>query len=88
MRLYTDDKAEIRDAIQKDSSKRLALDVRPAMPKAEQRRHDGVTRRQRLGVLERMRTAWKRPRLKPQPVPPLSHASRIRQQERSYGYER
>lgn len=91
MRLYTDDKAEIRDAIQKDSSKRLALDVRAAMPKAEQRRRDGVARRQRAGVLERMRTAWKRPRLMPKPMPPappLSHAARIRPQERSYGYER
>jgi conjugative relaxase-like TrwC/TraI family protein len=94
LKLYTDDKAEIRDAIQKDGQKRLALDLRAAMPKAqaqEKRRLDGIARRQRSSVMNRMRDAWKRARrpLAPKPpVPPLSHAARARQQERSYGYER
>jgi conjugative relaxase-like TrwC/TraI family protein len=90
LRLYTDDKAEIRDAIQQDSQKRLALDVRAAMQESrhEQRRRDTISRRQRLSALGRMRAAWKRTVVPFRPVPPpppLTHAARLKQQERSYG---
>ncbi|APW58620.1 MobF family relaxase [Paludisphaera borealis] len=94
LRLYTDDKADIRDAIQKDSQKRLALDLKAVLPretKREERRIDGIARRQRASALNRMRAAWKRasrPLTPKPPTPPLSHAARIMQQERSYGHER
>jgi hypothetical protein len=92
LRLYTDDKAEIRDAIQQDSQKRLALDLKADLPpeaEHEKLRRDGIARRQRSAVLNRMRAAWKRTRIPfrplPPPTPPLTHVARVKKHERSYG---
>lgn len=93
LRLYTDDKEEVRDAIQKDSQKLLALDVKAARSAemAEERRRAEIARRQRLSVLQRMRAAWQRSRSRPDRHPPtLTHAARqrARQQERESGHAR
>jgi conjugative relaxase-like TrwC/TraI family protein len=92
MRLYTDDKDDVRDAIQRDSRKRLALDLKPVEQKREERRRGDVARRQRQSVLARMRAAWatltRRPS-RPLDRPPI-HTSReqARRQEREYGHGR
>jgi len=63
IRLYTDDKAEIRDAVQRSSQKLAALDLRPK-PKAEDGQWDGLQHhmehRKRLGVIAHIRAAWER----------------------------
>jgi conjugative relaxase-like TrwC/TraI family protein len=93
LRIYTENKDELRDEIQKNNQKRLALDLKAVIPAAarhEQRRLEGIARRQRSSVLHRIRDAWKRLRAPSRPVPPLAHthAGRVMQQERSYGHER
>ena len=102
LRLYTDDKAEVRDAIQRDSGKMLALDLKPAatpemveQEKREKRRLDDIERRRRLSVLGRVRAAWgkptpTRPLGPPQPPRPSGHAGReqARKQERDRSHGR
>ena len=66
IRLYTDNKGDIRDAVQRSSQKLAALDLRPkAKPEAESGHWDGLQnhmeRRKRLGLINRMRAAWDRP---------------------------
>jgi conjugative relaxase-like TrwC/TraI family protein len=91
LRIYTDDKEAIRDEIQKDSRKLLALDVKAAMPPEaagrEQRRGEQLAGRRRRSVYERMRSAWNRVRSKPE-MKPLSHAARllVQRQERKQGH--
>jgi conjugative relaxase-like TrwC/TraI family protein len=100
LRLYLDDKDDVRDAIQRDSRKLLALDLKTALPpqaaehkKREERRLGDIARRQRRSVLDRMRAAWGHlsgRSTPPLPSRPRSHADheQARQQERGYGYGR
>jgi conjugative relaxase-like TrwC/TraI family protein len=69
IRLYTDSKDDIRDAVQRSSQKLAALDL-PRKPQARpdadasawQRLHKHLTRRRRWSVFNRIRAAWeKRP---------------------------
>jgi conjugative relaxase-like TrwC/TraI family protein len=92
IRLYTDNKDEVRDAVQRSSLKLAALDLRQKPePKAETGHWDGLQshmeRRKRLGVIHRIRSAW-------DPVRPVKQANREKQKERQnekgadYGYGR
>jgi hypothetical protein len=62
--LYTDSKAEIRDAVQRSSQKLAALDLPKPKPRADVGHWDGLQqhmeRRKRLGLIHRMRSAWDR----------------------------
>ena len=72
IRLYTDDKAEIRDAVKRSSQKLAALDVKrpvrqaapqPAKPQRWHRLRKHMDRMRRLAVIDRTRAAWeKQPR--------------------------
>ena len=67
IRLYTDDKDEIREAVKRSSRKLAALDLRPKpKPRAEAGHWDGLQkhmeRRKRLGLIHAMRSAWDRVR--------------------------
>lgn len=80
---YTDDKAELRSAIQRSSQKAVASDivkppVRPATP-LPSRWRQRLAAWQRLAALARTRTPWHAPAPKPQPQP---------QRERYIGYGR
>jgi conjugative relaxase-like TrwC/TraI family protein len=65
--LYTDAREEVRDAIQRSSQKRLALDILPPKPEAEKpkRRQQQLAHTRRRTFFEAMRAAWNaaRPRL-------------------------
>ena len=69
IRLYTDDKAEVRDAVKRSSQKLAALDLRPKRPEPLCKPSEGMQqhmeRRRRLSVINWMRSAWDRAR--PQP---------------------
>ena len=87
IRLYTDDKAEIRDAVKRSSLKLAALDLRPKpRPKAETGHWDGMQhhmqRRKRLGLIHRMRSAWDR--LRPVKAKQKEHQNE-RQADHGYG---
>ena len=83
IRLYTDDKAEIRGAVKRSSQKLAALDLRPKRPvlvaKPRGPLHKHMARRRRLSVINWMRAAWNRTRPQPQ-------KEKVKQV--SYGYGR
>jgi conjugative relaxase-like TrwC/TraI family protein len=87
IRLYTDDKAEIRESVKRSSQKAAALDLRPKRPesKAQPVSWPGMpkhlARRRRRGAIGRMRAAWERV---------MSQAKKAKQKERqaNYGYGR
>ena len=89
MRIYTDDKEELKAAVQRSSQKLAALDIQRPVPKPmkaakPQRWHrlrKHLERLRRLAVIERTRAAWEKARPQPQ---------KERQQERQadYGYGR
>ena len=91
IRLYTDDKEEIRQAVKRSSQKLAALDLPRPKPKAETGHWDGLgqhmERRKRLELIHRIRSAWDR-------VRPAKQAQREREMERrnekgaDYGYGR
>ncbi len=84
IRLYTDDKADIRDAVKRSSQKLAALDLRPKR-KEEAGHWDGLQhhmeRRKRLGLIHRIRSAWDRVRPHRQKQKEHQH-----QNERQAGY--
>lgn len=92
--LYTDDKAAVRQAVQRSSRKLAALDLRPkpparAKPEAWHRSH--AERRRRLAYLDRIRAAVPVGRGPQTPTPPRTptHTDRVRaRQEKEYGHER
>jgi ATP-dependent exoDNAse (exonuclease V) alpha subunit len=89
MRLYLDAKEDVRDAIERDSRKLLALDLL-ARADAEDRLDDHRERRRRLDLLQRpFRYAAARRAPEP-PTPPLTHAARhqARQQQGDYRHAR
>jgi conjugative relaxase-like TrwC/TraI family protein len=81
IRLYTDSKADIREAVQRSSQKLAALDL--PKPKADVGHWDGLQqhmeRRKRLGLIHRMRSAWDR-------VRPGREKQKDRQNERQADY--
>jgi conjugative relaxase-like TrwC/TraI family protein len=83
VRIYTDDKAAIREDIQKDSRKLLALDLKAALPEKERRRRAEEEERHRR-VYDRMVAGWRRiagsrPPTPPRHTPPApTHAARVR----------
>ena len=99
LRLYTDNKAEIRDGVQRSSQKLVASDLvghgrKPvAKPSRRDRLRTFLARRRRLAIVERMRAAWERPRrttsVPPRTPPrtPDTHRARLtaRQAERDTG---
>jgi hypothetical protein len=64
IRLYTDDKAEIREAVKRSSQKLAALDLRPKRLEPLFKPSDGMQlhmeRKRRLSVVNWMRSAWYR----------------------------
>lgn len=89
MRLYTDNKAEVREAIQRSSQKLAAVDlvgrVRPPKPRPSrwERMRKQMTRLRQRGVYERTRALWERsgygtavPHREPPRTPP-THRRRI-----------
>ena len=64
IRLYTDDKAEIREAVKRSSQKLAALDLPKPVATPAFKPWDGMRghmeRRKRLGVIDWMRSAWDR----------------------------
>ena len=64
--LYTDDKAEIRDAVKRSSQKLAALDLRPKRQEAKaaswpewwSRFKEILARRRRQAAIDRVRSAW------------------------------
>jgi conjugative relaxase-like TrwC/TraI family protein len=93
IRLYTDSKADIRDAVKRSSQKLAALDLRPKQPHAKAKSPGGmqeqVATRRRLSIINWMRSAWNRQQ--PQtlrPGKPLTTTQRQREQERNSGHER
>jgi conjugative relaxase-like TrwC/TraI family protein len=92
IRVYTDSKAEIRDAVKRSSQKLAALDLRPKPPAAPTKSrgmHDHTARRRRLSVIEWMRAAWNRqaPHVS-RPVKTHMQNDRMAGQERNGGHER
>ena len=101
MTLYTDDKAAVRDAVQRSSRKAAALDLlaeRPA-PKANRRERvrQNVARRVRQTVIDRFRAAWNGPSpTRPQPERPgpgggnrrtPTHSERARREQQERGMD-
>jgi conjugative relaxase-like TrwC/TraI family protein len=86
VRLYTDDKAEIREAVKRSSLKLAALDL-PKRREPLFKPSDGIgrhmERKRRLSVVNWMRSAWDR-------VTGQREKSKEKQKERQvdYGYER
>ena len=102
LRLYTDSKADIREAVQRSSQKLLASDLvghaRKPKPKpsAWERLRKFMERKRRHAAVERTRKAWARP-VYSTPTPPRTpprtpgtHGGRViaRQAERDSGYGR
>ena len=97
MTLYTDDKAAVRSAIQRSSQKLAALDLKQHPPPARPnpiRRHwerlrGHLDRTRRQGYFDRLRAVFTTNR---QPAvartQALTHAERVRRQEREHGHER
>jgi conjugative relaxase-like TrwC/TraI family protein len=91
IRLYTDDKAEIRDAVKRSSKKLAALDLPKPKLRAEAGHWDGLQnhmeRRKRLGLINRVRSAWDR--VRPQQKQSHLDKQKVRQNERqAEGYGR
>ena len=88
--LYTDDKAAVRQAVQRSSRKLLALDLRrPAKPSRRERLLDHADRLRRLAVLDRTRAAWSGGRGPQGPTPPKGHADRVQaRREEGHGHDR
>lgn len=84
IRLYTDDKAEIRHAVQRSSQKLAALDLRPMKPEPLFKPTDSMRRqmerRRRAGVIDWMRQAWDRLR-----TPSQKQQEQERQVDYGYG---
>jgi conjugative relaxase-like TrwC/TraI family protein len=94
MRIYTDDRDDLRDAVVRDSAKVLALDLRPrrAGPSAAEHGREHHERRRRWAFLGRLRAAWDAAARQParpwsRPTP---HAERALapQRERGTAHER
>lgn len=85
IRLYTDDKADIREAVKRSSRKLAALDLRPKrqQPPFEPSggMHRLVEKKRHLSVFNWMRAAWDR-------VSGHRDKPMVKQQERDYGYGR
>jgi conjugative relaxase-like TrwC/TraI family protein len=82
MTLYTDDKAAVRQAVQRSSQKLAALDLLPPKPEVRPKRWDRwqnhLARLRRLRVIDRTRAAWQAAIQKPLSL----------QHERQVGYGR
>jgi conjugative relaxase-like TrwC/TraI family protein len=83
IRLYTDDKDEVREAVKRSSQKLAALDLRAKpKPKATAGHWDGLRkhmeRRKRLELIHRMRSAWEHVR----------PAKQVQNERQSDGYGR
>jgi conjugative relaxase-like TrwC/TraI family protein len=89
MRIYTDDKEELKAAVQRSSRKLAALDIQPPAPKPvkaakPQRWHrlrKHLERLRRLAVIDRARVAWEKAR-------PLPQKERQQERQADYGYGR
>lgn len=86
--LYTDDKAAVRQAVQRSSRKLAALDLRPkpdgkAKLEAWHRWQD--ERKRRRGYLDRIQAAWPAARGPQGPTPPKGHAERLEPRQESGG---
>lgn len=79
MTLYTDNKEEVRDAVQRSSKKLLASDMPDATAKTGNRRHRHQDQKRRLSLIDRVRAAWDRL---------MPHQEKLQQKEAGYGYER
>jgi conjugative relaxase-like TrwC/TraI family protein len=98
LRVYVDEKDEVRDAIQRDSRKLLALDLkstpeaveREKRQKQENQRLADIQERQRRSAYERFAAAWNGPPVNPDHTPPPSYRGREqeRQQERDHTHGR
>ena len=98
MVVYTDDKAAVRDGVQRSSQKAAALDLpaeRPAPEAAHRERlRQNAARRARQTVIDRFRAAWNGPpAIQPQPQPPRgggnhpppTHSGRLRSEQQDQG---
>lgn len=69
IRLYTDSKEEVREAVNRSSRKLAALDLRPKPPKPEagsrERLHQHRARRRRVAAIGRLRAMWDKTRSQP-----------------------
>ena len=84
--LYTDDKAAVRQAVQRSSRKLAALDLRPkpaAKLEAWHRWQD--ERKRRHAFLGRLREVWPAARGPQGPTPPKGHAERLKPGQESGG---
>ena len=84
--LYTDDKAAVRQAVQRSSRKLAALDLRPkpaAKLEAWHRWQD--ERKRRHAFLGRLRAAWPAARGPQGPTPPKGHAERVKPRQETGG---
>ena len=98
MRVYLDEKDSVRDAIQRDSRKLLALDLKPepeaaGREKGEKQRLDDVQERRRRAAYDRFMAEWNGPQPGPDFTPPMPPGAyrdfeQSRQQERGYGHGR
>jgi conjugative relaxase-like TrwC/TraI family protein len=87
IRIYTDDKDEVREAVKRSSQKLAALDLRPKRTETKpetgwrERLHKHMARRRKLSVIGRMRAAWDKVK---------TQAKKEKQKERQvdYGYGR
>jgi len=95
MRLYTDDKAAVRQAVQSSSRKLAALDLRRMEPEPVRgwwnRLRSLEDRRRRLDYCDRVGAAWGSPAGRtptpPRPPHPRIDLERVREKERIYGHE-
>jgi ATP-dependent exoDNAse (exonuclease V) alpha subunit len=82
IKLYTDDKAEIRNAVKRSSQKLAALDLRPKPPEPVftpwEGMHQHMERRRRHGVIAWIRAAWEH-------VKPQHHQQQERQADYGHG---
>ena len=83
--LYTDDKAEIREAAKRSSQKLAALDLRTKKPEPLFKPTDGMQRhmerKRKLGVINWMRAAWERAR-------PQAQKPKQKERQADHGYGR
>jgi conjugative relaxase-like TrwC/TraI family protein len=79
LKLYTDDKDGIKEAIQRDSRKLLALDLKtdhkPERKTPPDRMREQRERKRRLSFVDRLRGPWDRARLQPERMPHFSSAA-------------
>ncbi len=99
VRIYTDDKEAIRDAVMESSQKLAALDLKvnpPAPPEPSPRPvfldrvKQWVDQRRRNAAIDRTRSAWEPVRKSSPALSPaiMGHADRYRAEQRGNGYER